>query len=197
MGAEPLRGRRCPGGILCRQPVDTTPTGRDLEPDPLHPATVFEIAHLVGLAGDAHPTSDRTAEQRERCLERQEPALGDLSRLDDHRVQDGVVEDTAVEEETHATRTARPGVQEVNADEPAGSDVEAALFSGFAATSLPWRLTDLDDTARNRPAALVRRLQDQQSAMAATYQRTCGRGNGRDDRQPGGSPASPWRMGSC
>ena len=143
--------------------------GHHRRPDPLDLATVFEIAHLVGLTGGADPTSDRTAEQRKCCLERQDPALGDLRRLDDHRVQHGVVEDTAVEEEAHTTWTARPGVQEVHAHEPAGGDVEAALLSGFAATSLPWGLADLDDTARNRPAALVRRLQDQQSALAATY----------------------------
>ena len=151
--------------------------------DALYLATVFEIAHLLGLTGGADPTSDWTAEQRKRRLERQDPALGDLLRLDDHRVQHGVVEDTAVEEEAHTTWTARPGVQEVHAHEPADADVEAALLLGLAATSMPRGLANLDNTARNRPTALVRRLQDQQSVLVATYERTSGSGDGRNDNR--------------
>lgn len=105
--------------------------------DPLYRAAVLEIAQLFGLTGGADPTSDRPAEQGQRCLERQDPALGDLRWLDDHCAQDGVVEDTTVKEEAHTTWTARPGAQEVQAHEPTGGDVEAALLFGLAATSLP------------------------------------------------------------
>ena len=97
-----------------------------------------------------------------------------------------VVEDTTVEKEAHTTWTARPGAQEVQAHEPAGGDVEAAFLFGLAATSLPGGLANLDNTARDRPTALVRGLQDEQSALPATYQSSGGGWDGRDyDRQLG------------
>ena len=91
---------------------------------------------MFGLGSRADPTSDRPAEQRKGGLELEDPAFGDLGRLDDDRVQDDVVEDAAVEEETHATGAVRPGVQKVHAHEPAGGDVDAALLFGFATTGL-------------------------------------------------------------
>lgn len=58
---------------------------------------------------------------------------------------------------------------------------------GLAPTSLPGGLTDLDSTAWNRPTAFVGRLQDQQSALATTYERTGGSGDGRDEGRQIGS----------
>jgi hypothetical protein len=161
-------------------------SARPLGLDPLYGAAVLEIANVFGLACGADTTPDRPAEQRQRRLEQQEPALGDLVWLDDHRAQDGLVEDTTIEKEPQTTRTARPGAQEVHAGEPAGGDVEAALFLGLAATSLPGGLAKLDKSARDRPTALVCRLQDEQSTPPATNQSSGGGWNGREyDRQLG------------
>jgi hypothetical protein len=148
--------------------------------DPRYRAAVLEIAHPFGLTGGADATPDRAAEQRQRRLERQQPTLGDLNRLDDHRAQDCVVEDTAVEKKAHTTWTAGLGAQEVHAHQPSGGDVEAALLPGLAATSLPRGFADLHNTARDRPTALVRRLQDEQSALPATDQGSGGSRDGRD-----------------
>ncbi len=102
-------------GVSTQSPAITAFGRRASGTDALYLATVFEIAHLLGLTGGADPTSDWSAEQRKSCLDGQDSALGDLRRLDDHRVQDGIIEDTAVEQEAHTTWTARPGVQEVHA----------------------------------------------------------------------------------
>ena len=165
-----------------QSPAATAPGRRQSSrTDALHLTSVFEIAHLLGLTSGADPASDWSAEQRQSCLDGQDSALGDLLQLDDHRVQHGVIEDPAVEEEAHTAWTARSRVQEVHAHKPASGDIEAALLLGFAPTSLPRRLADLDSTAWNRPTAFVGRLQDQQPALAATYERTGGSGDGRNE----------------
>src|SRR5689334_20533 len=185
---EPPPGRRRPDshqqcGRAANRPAVAhrgRPRRRVLGPDSRYRAAVLEIAQPFGLPGGPDPTSDRPAEQRQRCFERRDPALGDLRWLDDHRSQNGVVEDTAVEKETHTAWTTRPGTQEVHAHQPTGGDVEAALFLSLAATSLPGGFAALDYTARDRPTALVRWLQDEQSALPATYQSSGGGWDRRD-----------------
>src|SRR5690349_12251361 len=91
--------------------------------------------------------------------------LVDLIGLQPDRLQLAVAEGAAVKQEPQAAGTVGSWPSEVDAHEPAASDLEPALLSRLALTSLPWRLAAVVDLpAGDRPALLVVRSEDQQPA---------------------------------
>ena len=87
----------------------------------------------------------------------------------------------------------------LNARQAAGAHVQAALLPHLPPAGLPRRLAvRFHDATGDRPAGFVRRLEDQQAALAVEDQRSGGCGDGRKDLQAkvaGGHEASLRAVG--
>mgnify|MGYP000890044160 CR=1 FL=1 len=123
-----------------------------------------EVAVLPELIR-GHPSPHRGAEPLERRRQRDEAVLADLQGLDGDAGEDLVVIPAAVEKKAQTQRTVAPGRASVDRGEPTLGDPEAGLLPHFALAGLPGRLpVVLHHPARDGPAGLVRRLEDEQSS---------------------------------
>jgi hypothetical protein len=110
--------------------------------------------------------------------------LSDLFRLHHDPGQAGVAEHAAVEQVPDAAGFARSRAAEVHARQPGrvtSVDLEAAFFGHLTPARFPGRLpVGFHDTAGNRPAGFVGRLQDQQPACPVEDERARGHRYGRE-----------------
>src|SRR6185312_15547514 len=120
-----------------------------------------------------HPPPDRPPEQGE--------GLGDLLGLKLQVGQLLVAHLPAVEQEPDAPRSALPGAAEVHGGQPPAAQLEAGLLPHLALARLPRRLAvRLHHATGDRPAALVGRLEDQQTPAAVIDERPRRHGDSRE-----------------
>src|SRR5208283_5956957 len=144
-----------------REVVLDGPDPLTLPPDPGDAVAVLQVDQPPSAGGRPHPPPDRTPEQDERVRERDEPGLGDLLGLQHEAGERLLAHLPAVEEEPDSPRAARARPAEVHRREPAAGHVDAGLLAHLAPARLPRRFpVRLHDTAGDRPAALVGRLED-------------------------------------
>src|ERR1700727_1759413 len=129
------------------------------------PAAVFQVDAAATPGRGPNGPADGGPEQGERGVERGQPVLGDLLRLQGDRAEGLVGCLSAVEQVADPGRAALAGGAEVGAGQAATDHVKAAFLVDLAAAGLPRRLpVGLHDAARYGPARLVGRLEDQQAA---------------------------------
>src|SRR5271166_7005215 len=144
-------------------------------------AAVLQVDQPLSAGGRPHPPPDRAPEQDERVRERDEPGFGDLLGLQHEAGERLVAHFPAVEEEPDPPWAARARAAEVHRREPRAGHVDAGLLAHLALARLPRRLpVRLHDTAGDRPAALVGRLEDQQPARPVEDERPRGYRNTRE-----------------
>src|SRR5271166_648268 len=144
-------------------------------------AAVLQVDQPLSAGGRPHPPPDRAPEQDERVRERDEPGFGDLLGLQHEAGERLVAHFPAVEEEPDPPWAARARAAEVHRREPRAGHVDAGLLAHLALARLPRRLpVRLHDTAGDRPAALVGRLEDQQPARPVEDERPRGCRNTRE-----------------
>ena len=144
----------------------------------VHRAPVLEVQAAVGPDCGEHPPPHRTAQQASGLIEIDEATFEDLPGLQALAFELLGAEFATVKEEPQPTRPARRLRRpEVHTDQAAACDLDPTLLAGLAPARLPRRLAILLELpARNRPATLVARLQNQQPAQRVKQQRAADAG---------------------